>query len=38
MATSRKSERRLLSQDEFELVERTRRPAISDLKLEELTH
>ena len=37
MATSRKSERRLLSQDEFELVERTRRPAVSDLPLEELT-
>ncbi len=37
MATSRKSERRILNQEEFDLVERTRRPAVSDLPVEELS-
>lgn len=37
MSTSRKSERRALSQDEFQLVERTHRPALNDLKVEEIT-
>ena len=37
MATSRKSERRILNKEEFDLVERTRRPAVSDLPVEELS-
>lgn len=37
MTTSRKSERRMLSQDELELVDRTHRPALTDLKPDELS-
>lgn len=36
MTTSRKSERRILSQDEYELVERTHRPALEALPMDEL--
>ena len=36
MTTSRKSERRALSQDEFELVERTHRPGLPALNNEEI--
>lgn len=37
MSTSRKTERRALSQDEFDLVAKTRRPAVAELKTDELT-
>ncbi len=38
MATSRKQERRLLSKDEFELIEQSHQPALSNLQIEELSH
>jgi hypothetical protein len=37
MTTSRKSERRALSQDEHELIDRTHRPALTALKQDELS-